>query len=140
MGERARPSARARAQVVELMGTRKGQMQEMASGVEGGSRVTYTIPTRGLLGAARVLCVIGSEFLCGSAPGLGEERGCLGGCASWRHVCVARQVWCAAGASTAAAPLSHTAQYSTAFVAGAAAHLLRHMSFSQASVGFFWDD
>jgi predicted membrane GTPase involved in stress response len=37
--------------VVELMGTRKGQMQEMASGVEGGSRVTYTIPTRGLLGA-----------------------------------------------------------------------------------------
>ena len=38
-------------QVVELMGTRKGQMQEMASGVEGGSRVTYTIPTRGLLGA-----------------------------------------------------------------------------------------
>ena len=44
-------------QVVELMGTRKGQMQEMASGVEGGSRVTYTIPTRGLLGAP----VMGSD-------------------------------------------------------------------------------
>lgn len=34
------------------MGTRKGQMQGMAGGMEGGSRVTYTIPTRGLLGAA----------------------------------------------------------------------------------------
>ena len=40
------------AQVVELMGTRKGQMQGMAGGLEGGSRVMYTIPTRGLLGAA----------------------------------------------------------------------------------------
>ena len=34
------------------MGTRKGQMQGMAGGMEGGSRVMYTIPTRGLLGAA----------------------------------------------------------------------------------------
>ena len=45
----------AAAQVVELMGTRKGQMQGMAGGMEGGSRVTYTIPTRGLLGAAHAL-------------------------------------------------------------------------------------
>lgn len=43
------------AQVVELMGTRKGQMQGMTGGIEGGSRVTYTIPTRGLLGAAHAL-------------------------------------------------------------------------------------
>ena len=48
-------SSKAAAQVVELMGTRKGQMQGMTSGVEGGSRVTYTIPTRGLLGAAHTL-------------------------------------------------------------------------------------
>ena len=48
--------ARLPAQVVELMGTRKGQMQGMAGGMEGGSRVTYTIPTRGLLGAAPTLC------------------------------------------------------------------------------------
>ena len=36
--------------VVDLMGSRKGQMLDMASGSESTNRVTYKIPTRGLLG------------------------------------------------------------------------------------------
>jgi GTP-binding protein len=36
--------------VVDLMGGRKGQMMDMAASAEGGNRVTYRIPTRGLLG------------------------------------------------------------------------------------------
>ena len=36
--------------VVDLMGSRKGQMLDMASGAESTNRVTYKIPTRGLLG------------------------------------------------------------------------------------------
>ena len=49
------------------MGTRKGQMQGMVGGMEGGSRVTYTIPTRGLLGAAHALRRIRSP-LCLALP------------------------------------------------------------------------
>lgn len=37
-------------QVVDLMGQRKAAMVDMSSGSEGTSRVTYKIPTRGLLG------------------------------------------------------------------------------------------
>jgi predicted membrane GTPase involved in stress response len=33
-------------QVVDLMGSRKGTMQDMSASAEGGSRVTYRIPTR----------------------------------------------------------------------------------------------
>ena len=36
--------------VVDLMGSRKGQMQDMSASTEGLNRVTYRIPTRGLLG------------------------------------------------------------------------------------------
>lgn len=36
--------------VVDLMGSRKGQMLDMAASTEGLNRVTYRIPTRGLLG------------------------------------------------------------------------------------------
>lgn len=36
--------------VVDLMGSRKGQMQDMSASAEGLNRVTYRIPTRGLLG------------------------------------------------------------------------------------------
>lgn len=36
--------------VVDLMGSRKGQMVDMAASSEGLNRVTYVIPTRGLLG------------------------------------------------------------------------------------------
>ena len=36
--------------VVDLMGSRKGQMLDMAASTEGLNRVTYKIPTRGLLG------------------------------------------------------------------------------------------
>lgn len=36
--------------VMDLMGQRKAEMLDMASGVQGGSRVTYRIPTRALLG------------------------------------------------------------------------------------------
>lgn len=36
--------------VVDLMGSRKGQMVDMAASAEGLNRVTYVIPTRGLLG------------------------------------------------------------------------------------------
>lgn len=36
--------------VVDLLGTRKGQMLDMSAGSDGGNRVTYNIPTRGLLG------------------------------------------------------------------------------------------
>eukprot|EP00884_Botryococcus_braunii_P004046 jgi/Botrbrau1/13642/Bobra.0373s0016.1 len=37
-------------QVVDLMGSRKGNMLDMSANAEGGSRITYRIPTRGLLG------------------------------------------------------------------------------------------
>ncbi|KAK9810279.1 hypothetical protein WJX72_007818 [[Myrmecia] bisecta] len=37
-------------QVVDLLGQRKGQMLDMQAGSSGTSRVTYKIPTRGLLG------------------------------------------------------------------------------------------
>ena len=36
--------------VVDLMGSRKGQMVDMSASAEGLNRVTYVIPTRGLLG------------------------------------------------------------------------------------------
>lgn len=36
--------------VMDLMGQRKAEMLDMAAGVQGGSRVTYRVPTRALLG------------------------------------------------------------------------------------------
>ena len=51
--------------VVDLMGSRKGQMLDMAASTEGLNRVTYRIPTRGLLGLRNAILTATKVRPCG---------------------------------------------------------------------------
>ena len=63
--------------VVDLMGSRKGQMLDMAASTEGLNRVTYKIPTRGLLGLRNAILTATKAR---APPGLLATPACQRGC------------------------------------------------------------
>jgi hypothetical protein len=88
--------------VVDLMGGRKGQMLDMASGAESTNRVTYKIPTRGLLGLRNSI-LTATKARAGGGPLLHAPF-------MYHCISVSLSALCNQGCGPVAAPAAHDAE------------------------------